>query len=525
MKKKLLFFCLLSLGGWAVNAQSALSSDRTIVVDAGKVKGALYRSFNECVGAGRANEGLRADWQRQLRYVKEQLGFRYIRMHGLLTDDMGVYHQDEKGNPIYNWQYIDELYDFLEQIQVRPFVEFGFMPQGLASGSRTIFWWRGNVTPPRDYNKWADLIKALLKHWIERYGKEEVQHWYFEVWNEPNLKDGFWTGDQAEYFKLYAVTANAVKSVSPDFKVGGPATAGNAWIPEFIAFCAQNKVPVDFVSTHTYGVEQGYLDEKGNTGTVLSKNERSVYGDVIHSKEQIEQSALPHLELHYTEWSASYTPSDPIHDSYQEAAYVLDKIRKMGAAANSMSYWTFTDIFEEAGPRATPFHGGFGLVNYEDICKPAFYAFKYLNKLGSVELQNTDSASWASKDEKGNVQLLLWNFTNTSRDEKVNNQQYYIRDLPAKDKGGVDIHFKNLASGKYKLMVCKTGYRANDPYTTYLDLGSPGQLTKQQVALIRQKNNDKPVIDQVVNVGSNGYYNKKLDIRENDVLLIILNKL
>ena len=144
----------------------------------------------------------------------------------------------------------------------------------------------------------------MLKHWIERYGKEEVQHWYFEVWNEPNLKDGFWTGDQAEYFKLYAVTANAVKSVSPDFKVGGPATAGNAWIPEFITFCAQNKVPVDFVSTHTYGVEQGYLDEKGNTGTVLSKNERSVYGDVIHSKEQIEQSALPHLELHYTEWSA-----------------------------------------------------------------------------------------------------------------------------------------------------------------------------------------------------------------------------
>ncbi len=525
MKKKLLFFCLLSLGGWAVNAQSTPSSCRTIAIDAGKVKGVLYRSFNECVGAGRANEGLRADWQRQLRYVKEQLGFRYIRMHGLLTDDMGVYHENEKGNPEYNWQYIDELYDFLEKIHVRPFVELGFMPQALASGGKTIFWWRGNVTPPKDYNKWGDLIKALVKHWIARYGQEEVKHWYFEVWNEPNLKDGFWTGDQAEYFKLYDVTANAIKSVSPDFKVGGPATAGNAWIPEFINYCAQNKVPVDFVSTHTYGVEQGYLDEKGNAGTILSKNERSVYGDVINSRAQIEQSALPHLELHYTEWSASYTPSDPIHDSYQEAAYVLDKIKKTGTAANSMSYWTFTDIFEEAGPRATPFHGGFGLINYEDICKPAFYAFKYLNKLGGEELQNTDSASWASKDEKGNVQLLLWNFTNTSRDEKVNNQQYYIRDLPAKDKGYVDIHFKNLAPGKYKMMMCKTGYRVNDPYSTYLDLGSPGQLTKQQAALIRQKNNDIPVINQAITVGSNGCYNKRLDIKENDVLLILLNKL
>jgi len=345
------------------------------------------------------------------------------------------------------------------------------------------------------------------------------------VWNEPNLKDGFWTGDQSEYFKLYAVTANAIKSVSPGFRVGGPATAGNAWIPEFIGYCAQNKVPVDFVSTHTYGVDQGYLDESGNTGTVMSKNERSIYGDIIRARQQIDGSALPHLELHYTEWSASYTPSDPIHDSYQEAAYILDKIRKTGNAANSMSYWTFTDIFEEAGPRATPFHGGFGLVNYEDIDKPAFFAYKYLNLLGSEELPCTDSASRACKDTAGNVQLLLWDFTITGPEAKVNNQVYYKRDLPAREKGTVKATFNDLVPGKYMLHVYKTGYRANDPYTTYHDLGSPAQLTRQQVALIRQKNNDTPIIRRTITVGADRSYSETFGLRENDVFLITINKL
>jgi xylan 1,4-beta-xylosidase len=523
--KNIFLCCLLSLNAWAVLSQPVQPPVRKVVVDVTKIKGLLYKGFNECVGAGRANEGLRADWQRQLRYVKDQLGFRYVRMHGLLSDDMGVYREDNKGNPMYNWQYIDELYDFLESIHVRPFVELSFMPQALASGNKTIFWWRGNVTPPKDYDKWGALIQALVRHWVERYGEDEVRRWYFEVWNEPNLKDGFWTGDQEEYFKLYAVTAKAIKSVSNDLRVGGPATAGSAWVPEFIAWCSQNKAPVDFVSTHTYGVERGYLDENGNSGTVLSRNERSIYGDIIQSRDQIRQSAMPNLELHYTEWSSSYTPSDPIHDSYHEAAYILDKIRKTDTAANSMSYWTFTDIFEEAGPRFTPFHGGFGLMNYQDIDKPAFYAYKYLNKLGDKELQNSDTASRACKDKNGNVQLLLWDFSLSKPDEKVNNQVYYKRDLPAKDKGTVAVDFKDLPAGTYRLKVYKTGYRANDPYDTYLDLGSPDQLTRQQVALIKQKNNDAPVTDRTITIDPKGRYDTTFRIRENDVFLITLTRL
>jgi xylan 1,4-beta-xylosidase len=504
-------------------AQSG-SPNRIINLDVKQVKGPFNTMFKECVGAGRANEGLRADWQQQLMYVKKECDFKYIRMHGLLTDDMGVYREDRNGNPEYNYQYIDVLYDFIVNIGMKPFVELGFMPEALASGKQTIFWWRGNVTPPKDYAKWEELIRNLTLHFTERYGADEIKTWYFEVWNEPNLSPGFWSGTQDEYFKLYQYSVNAIKSVNKEYRVGGPATAGAAWEVELIDFCKKNDLPVDFISTHAYGVKVGYLDEWGNTGTVLDPNPMSLSIDVLNSRKEIAGSSMPNLELHYTEWSSSYTPADPMHDSYHQAAYVLDKIKRVGDTAASMSYWVFTDIFEEPGPRFTPFHGGFGLLNYQAINKPAFYSYKFMNQLGTTELMNTDSSSWATKDEKGNIQVLLWDFTYTLPGDSVNNQDYYIRDLPAKSKGKVQINFSEIPSGTYKLEIYQVGYRVNDPYTTYFDMGRPNQLTKAQVMKIKEINNGAAISKEKIKVKKGTAFQKELEIRENDVFLITMTK-
>jgi len=443
-------------------------------------------------------------------------------MHGLLTDDMAVYTEDAKGNPQYNYMYIDALYDYLLSIGVKPFVELGFMPAALASGRQTIFWWKGNVTPPKDYTKWEGLIRNLTQHFTERYGAEEVKTWYFEVWNEPNLKPGFWTGTQAEYFKLYEYAVKGVKSVNSDYKVGGPGTAGAAWESETIDFCVKNNVPIDFISTHSYGVNQGFLDEFGNGGTVLSKDPMSVSGDVLQSRKEIATSAKPNLELHYTEWSSSYTPADPLHDSYHEAAYILEKIKQVGNAANSMSYWVFTDIFEEAGPRYTPFHGGFGLLTIQGIPKSAFYAYQFMNKLGKTELSNTDTRSWVSKTEDGSVKLLCWDFTNTLPGDSVNNQKYYIQDLPSKPKGKVKINFTQVPAGKYTMEIFKVGYRVNDAYTDYVDMGKPGQLNRQQVDALKKHNDGSSISTETIEIKANEPYSKELEIRENDVYLLSL---
>ncbi|MDR6944727.1 GH39 family glycosyl hydrolase [Mucilaginibacter pocheonensis] len=523
MKIKYFVFILLIFVCTAAKAQ-LITNKRAVNININQIKGQLPQSINLCVGAGRANEGLRADWQRQLKIAHNECGFKYIRFHGLLTDDMGVYFEDKNGKPIYNFQYIDELFDFLQSIQMKPFVEVGFMPGALASGTQTIFWWRGNVTPPKDYQKWNNLVKALVEHWTQRYGKEEVASWYFEIWNEPNLKDGFFTGTQQDYFKLYKETATAIKSVSASYRVGGPATAGNAWIPEMIDFCAQQKVPVDFISTHAYGVKQGFLDATGNAGTVISQNRNAIADDMYHSKKQIIQSKMPNLELHYTEWSASYTPADPIHDSYHEAAYILNTIKRAATVVNSMSYWTFTDVFEEAGPRVTPFHGGFGLMNYQDIKKPAYYAFKYLNQLGNAELQCTDSSAFVCKNGNDEIQALLWDFTIDHPGDSVNNQIFYKRLLPSKPAAPVEFKLQGLKPGKYKLSIYKTGYHANDPYSAYFEMGSPSQLTTAQVKTLKQKDADDPIEQSMVTINTSGNLTKQLAIRQNDVFLIKVNR-
>ena len=517
--KKLIGTVLL-LSGLLALQSSAYAESRTIDVDARAARGAFNTFFRTSVGAGRANEGLRADWQAQLAEVRRDAGFRYIRMHGLLSDDMGVYTIDGQGRERFNFQYIDVLYDYILSIGMKPFVELGFMPLALASGEQTIFWWRGNVTPPSSSDRWEQLIRKLVEHWTERYGEAEVGTWYFEVWNEPNL-DGFWAGTQEEYFRLYTYAARAIKGVNSAYRVGGPATAGAAWVPEMIDFCKNNDVPLDFVTTHSYGVEQGFLDESGSRGTVLSSDEWAVSGDVANSRKQISDSPMPGLELHYTEWSSSYTPRDPVHDSYHSAAYILQKLKQAGDAAQSMSYWTFTDIFEEAGPRFEAFHGGFGLLNLQGIRKPAYFSYRFLNQLGTTELANEDPMSWATTDDEGNIQVLLWDFTYTLP-QGINNQQYYAQDLPADDKGSVDIRLRGLQPGRYSLRVSQVGYRHNDAYTAYIAMGSPAQLTRQQVDALKATATGAPIRQESIDVTDDGMFGTRLPLRQNDVYLVQL---
>jgi len=518
-------------------ADSETLAPRVIGVDYNGESEALNTMPTLCVGAGRANEGLRADWQQQLTETVNDCGFRYLRFHGLLSDDMGVYKVDPSGNEVYNWQYIDVLFDAMLEMKIRPFVELGFMPNDLASGFDTIFWWKGNVTPPKDSGKWAALIQALVAHWTERYGEDEVLKWYFEVWNEPNLSF-FWIGDkkgmsdtdfekfaQGEYFKLYEVTAAAIKSVNPQYRVGGPATAGNGWIPETLDFCINNNVALDFITTHHYGVDSGFLDEFGNTGTVLSPNGSTISDAVKHTRSQIEASAKAGIDLHYTEWSTSYTPSDPVHDCYISAPFILHNLKGIGDAAQSMSYWTFTDIFEEAGPRFTPFHGGFGLTNYQGIHKPAYFAFKFFNQLGSTELKSNDPESWICKNENGSLQALIWDFTLIRPEDKVNNQDFYNKVLPAKPAAPVRLHVENLVAGTYQMTAYRVGYRSNDAYTAYLDMGSPNQLTRQQVKDLKSVSSGAAFLNDTINVGDDGVLNATFPMQQNDVMLVLFERM
>jgi xylan 1,4-beta-xylosidase len=203
----------------------------------------------------------------------------------------------------------------------------------------------------------------------------------------------------------------------------------------------------------------------------------------------------------------------------------VDRVRRAGNATDSMSYWVFTDIFEEAGPRATPFHGGFGLVNYQGINKPAFYAYQFLNRLGSTELQCDADSAWVTTDGKGAVQALIWDFTNTHPGNSAINQEFYTRDLPPSKVTPVALTIRSLKPGHYALRLSRVGYRVNDAYATYRDLGAPSQLTREQVAYIRSANNGAPVEESLVTIGPDGVFSRSYEVRENDVCLVEIEPL
>lgn len=497
---------------------------RRISVDANRVKGPLNRAFQFSVGSDRAMIHLRPEHQRDLRFLKETCNFQYMRFHGLLNEEMHVVKVGPDGELVYDWSNIDSVYDFLvRDLKIRPVVELGFMPEPLASGTQTIFWWKGNVTPPKSYEEWDKFIEALARHLTERYGADEVRQWYFEVWNEPNL-DGFWPAGQAEYFKLYEHTARAIKKVDPEYRVGGPATAGFGWIKETLDFCAKNDVPIDFIATHAYGAMEGFLDEHGRGKTMLAPSPASVVDGMPAVLSAIRSSKWPNLPVQVTEWGPSYSPRDPVHDSYFCAAWILHRLRQLPPGVEAMSYWTFSDQFEEAGLADKPFHGGFGLLTMQGLPKPAYFAYRFLNELGDTELECDDTNVWACRSENGAVQVLLWDYTHPEQDSP--NAEFFARDWPAKSTSPAQLVIEQLAQGDYTVSITRVGYRHNDVYTAYLDLGRPAglpnvpnHLPEDVLAKLRSKCTGKPE-PRKFSVRANDPLMLELPMNENDVYLI-----
>jgi xylan 1,4-beta-xylosidase len=338
--------------------------------------GTLQHFWEHTVGSGHAPLALRADWQAQLLRCHRELGFRRVRFHALLCDDMGTL-MDERDRLLYSFFNADQIWDFLLSIGMQPFVELSFMPTALASGDTTVFHYRANVTPPKDYKQWATLIHTLVAHWVERYGIDEVRTWFFEIWNEPNLK-AFWSGTQQDYFKLYRCTVQAIKEVDDRLQVGGPATAKDEWITEFLDFCEKNHLPADFVSTHHYPTDA--LGSAGeDTVTQLAHSQRGILREWAQDTHRRARGR----PLFYTEWNASSNPRDPLHDEPYTAAVIVKTMMEANGLVEGCSFWTFSDIFAENYFPAEPFQGGFGLLNLQGIAKPSYRAFELLHRLGT----------------------------------------------------------------------------------------------------------------------------------------------
>lgn len=382
--------------------------EERVVIDA-HAAGTPFPHFWELMfGSGRANLALRESYRDDLRAVKQVTDFDYVRFHAILDDENGIYNldEDECCKPVYNFAYVDQIYDGLLKNGVRPFVEISFMPKKLAFNPDDLhaFWYKQNVSPPKSWEKWDDLMTHFAQHLVDRYGIDEVSKWYFEVWNEPNID--FWGGipRQGSYFELYEHTARDLKQVNPRLHVGGPATAAASWITAFLQFTATNHVPVDFVSTHGYADDT--VENLFGTHEDIPMDER-VCRAVAKVRNEIRSSATPDLPLFWTEWNVQ--GMDQSRDTIFVGPAVANTIRQCDGMVDMLSFWTFSDVFEEGGPIPKPFEGHFGLRAEGGINKPSYYGYALLHELGNQRLPNPSKNVIVTKTSDGGLAIAAWN--------------------------------------------------------------------------------------------------------------------
>jgi xylan 1,4-beta-xylosidase len=461
-----LFIATLVQSVPTMNAQVNPKVD-TIVLDANAPAHPFPHFWEKMFGSGRAVLTLRDSYRRDLSEVKQATDFEYVRFHAIFHDEVGLYDEDSQGHPLYNFSYVDQIYDGLPANGVKPFVELSFMPRKLAAqNSLHSFWYKPNVSPPKDWAKWADLVSMFTKHLVDRYGIDEVAQWYFEVWNEPNLD--FWAGEpkQASYWELYDHAARAIKNVNPRLRVGGPATAQAAWVDVFIKHCADNNVPLDFVSTHVYGDD--LARDVFGTDEVIPRDKmvcRAV--DKVHS--QIEASSMPHLPLIWSEFNATYKNMPEVTDSTYMGPWLADTIRQCDGLVSMMSYWTFSDVFEEQGVVKTPFYGGYGLIAAGGIPKPAYNAFKLLHKLGDQRITLDSDSALLTRRSDGALVLAVWNYA------------------PPGESGPprtVTLQLKNTKLRRATIALLDRHH--GDYHSAYEKMGSPQYPTQAQILELRK---------------------------------------
>ena len=504
--------------------------------------GTVPTDFSWQIGLGNdhAYQLHRTDVCEHIKLAHDELGIKYIRCHGIFDDDMLTYQRmgdcrmfrsvpfNNKIEEI-NFRQVGHVYDNLLACGVKPFVELSFMPSALASGKKLGLRYDPNITMPKSLVTWGEYIKKFIHFLIDRYGADEVETWYFEVWNEPDL-DCFFAGTKKDYFKLYEATVRAIKEVSPKLRVGGPSTSACLWIEDFLNFCKENNVPCDFVSTHHYpGDAFGNFVSFKNVKHMFSSAMDAVKNHKPLSDTMTNMFFLPDdfirwdkgtlarmddeakakvgdMPLFITEWNSMAVFGSPVHDEKYSAAFAVKSCMDLNNTLGGYMFWCCSDIFEEQFMLPKPFVGSFGIVSNDGIPKPNFWGFKILSQLYNrrlaLPMRTNEAVEYAAFVDGDKTQVLV-----------------YAQDQDC---------FKNETHEISIVVNCKatsvTVQRIDDihcnPKAEWIRLGKPDNLTPTQVAEIKEKTALKA--ENIDFASENGETRIEISIKTNDVVLLSL---
>lgn len=490
---------------------------QSIVFDLNKTGNPINKVWNFGYNTCHAALLLRDDLPSQIKQSKD-LGFKYIRFHNIFSKEVGVYTQDENGKPIYNFDNFDRIFDTVIQNGYLPFMEISFCPEDMKKSDKTIMYYKASTSVPESYDKWTALIEKMICHIIERYGIECVKKWYFEVWNEPDLI--FFDGSMDDYFELYDHTVLAIKRVSPELRVGGPATSKCAWVSDFInhiesgsAISGYKRLPCDFISTHAYPSDLPFFT-RAHGDVQLQKSDvmREMYTSV---KKIIDGSSLKGTPLIMGEWNSSAGPLAFNHDEKNNGAFIIKTLNELKDVIDGSLYWNLSDIFEEFGLQYLPFHGGYGLFTVNSIPKSSYNAFRLLNMTDGEELVSEGSCDigvLAGYDKTGGkINILLYNYTEPGTE-------------CAEPKGAV-IVIKGINSETVSYKSYSICDESGSPYEWWRELGSPEYLTPDTMQFLYEKSKMAVQTGVIFKERNNQEYRFEETLNPGDVRLIQISNI
>ena len=473
----------------------------------------IRHTWKSVAAIGKAKEGLHADVQNQLRMMQKRCPFRYLRFHGIFDDSMMVYAEDEGGQPQYNFRLVDELFDFLLSIGLKPFVELGFMPSAMAADpGKTVFYAKSCTSPPKSVDAWCALVDRFVRHCMNCYGAEEVETWKFEFWNEPEL-GVFRPGTMEEYRELYARTYATVKRISPRLSIGAPGriiTIEGTLYDGFFAFCRERGCLPDFVPLHFYPHDRlGSVDDLESFDGIREYNQLGLLAsfrklmeeflgvssnpDLLRERLAYEQKLMDKhgmsgVPLYLTEWNSTAYHRELTNDTLYKAAYIVKNVVDNLDAIEGFAYWVLSDNIEETAASPMLFHGGLGLFAQHGIPKAAAVAFELLAKLGDRLIARGDR--YIVTAGRGGYQLLTFNYCHFD-------DLYALGDISFIDASNrysgfkdvktvkLELKLAGLPSGSYRIVTRTVGRKHGSSYDRWVEMGAPESLSPEDVEYLK----------------------------------------
>ncbi|MEX2382960.1 MAG: hypothetical protein WD490_11280 [Opitutales bacterium] len=327
--------------------------------------------------------------QEALDMARTEIGAHTVRAVGMYGVANRVFDKDPRGfkQPEHrglrsNFSQLHTYFDGCIERGITPMFTTCFTPEAMATGDKKVFdGTAGSVHPPRDYVWWESFVEASVREMAHRYGKARMRDWLFEVWNESNLEGGFWVGGQEAWMKLWQHTFTAIKRVDKDFRIGGPSTARGEWVGDLIDFGRANDCEPDYIITHCYNndsdADQALSPFDGPQSDRVSKSSNFASG-VMRGVRNICDTRNYGGEIHWNEWGRSWFPCDAERESENEAAFIFKTMAEAHDMAEVFAYWNLSDIYNQVGYGRETFHGNYGMLNQQNIRKPAYLAHQLL---------------------------------------------------------------------------------------------------------------------------------------------------